>query len=201
MQQNHYIWKLRRPLSEYDSNMVDFMIVKSNIGGHRLIVWKEGIQVFIYFIIRNRLYINLQTCKIPRQQAVMRIYTKHWTPILYNVYKTDQRLLTNNRHGIPSNFDSYPLTYFRMISIRNFQNQLQLILLKQLTTICPNFYDLLLHTWLSYIINRRRQRLVMAELRIIPAIRNMDGILIFPGGITFQDANTHFESAIEQVDN
>lgn len=201
MQQEHYIWKIRRPLSEYDSNMVDFMIVKSNIGGHRLIIWKEGIQVFIYFIIRNRLYINLQTCKIPRRQAAMRIYTKQWTPVLYNVYKTDQRLLTDNRHGIPSTFEHYPLTYFRMISIRNFQNQLQMISFKRLTAICPNFYDLLLRNWLSHIINSRRQMQVMAELRMMPPIRNDGGDVIFPGGITFQNANAHFESAIERVDN
>lgn len=177
------------------------MIVRSNIGGHRLIVWKAGIQVFVYFIIRNRLYTNLQTCKITRRQAAIRIYNQQWTPILYNIYKTDQRLLTDNRHGIPSNFEHYPLTYFRMITIRNFQNQLQLISLKRLTTICPNFYSLLLRNWLSYIIKSHRQRLIMSELRMMPPIRNEDGIVIFPGGIIFQDANIHFESAVEHADN
>lgn len=197
MRLEHYIWKLRRPLSEYDSNMVDYMIVKSNIGGYRLLVWKEGIQIFIYFMIRNQLFTNISNCKISRLQAISRIESRQWIPIIYNVYRTEQRLVANNQHGIPSNFNHYPLTYFRMITIRNYQNQLDFLLQKRVTSICPTIHTIWLRNWLLYIINNRRQRNVLQELQLLPPVRNRNGVLIFPGGIMFQNGNIDFRNALE----
>lgn len=174
------------------------MIVHSNIGGYRFVLWKEGYNC--YFCFRSNLFkINhryewrLKT-EITRREAIRRIQHHMWNILQVGCYTT--HIMQTSATGsilIPHNFDHYQQTYYQMIKLRNFHNQIDRIFWElSIHDLCPTIYHQLIQLWFSNRLHRRRMKHLRQELELLPP--SSSGL--FPGGIIYQSSLSSFISSL-----
>lgn len=186
---NQAIQQLQIPLACIDDDAIDYMIICSSIGAYRIVIWKQGYKC--YYCFRNDFYrINHRyewrlKIAIHRSTAIRRIIEGQWKVLGVGHFKTHiMRTSSTGSILVPENFRQYHETYYQMIKVRNFHNQMDRVFWEfPIQALCPSICNTLMKDWFQTIIHKRRMRRVMGELSFLPPHEEPT---IFPGGIEYQ---------------
>lgn len=198
------IHQLEAPISQLEDDTVDYMIVHSRVGGYRVVIWKDGYNCYYcfrsdFFRVNNRYEWRLKT-EISRRDARHRIRTKTWKVLAVGVFRT--HIMRTSHIGsilVPENFSQYQSTYYQMIKIRNFHNQMDRIFWEfSIHALCPSICTTVLQEWFHTILHKHRMRNVILELHLLPPLSNTS---VFPGGIEYQQSLLSFQSSIGMDDD